>query len=63
MHKSFACEKGLCSIGYENVMHVGKGKKGSALLFGVYIKLEKIGYVIGCVLCMFDKYLRVKKIY
>jgi hypothetical protein len=44
-------------------MHVGKGKKGCALLFGVYIKLEKIGYVIGCVLCMFDKYLQVKKIY
>jgi hypothetical protein len=44
MHKSFACEKGLCIIiGYENVMHVRKEKRGCGLLLGVYNKSEKIG--------------------
>jgi hypothetical protein len=67
MHKSFACEKGLCIIiGYENVMHVGKEKKrGCALLLGgIYYQIRKnrLSYLM-CVLCMFDKYIHVKKIH
>lgn len=64
MHKSFA----LCIIiGYENVMQAcGKRKKkGVCSSFGggtYQIRKIRLSYLM-CVLCMFDKYIRVKKIY